>query len=191
MTESHPYACLLFSFFLPRFTQPIENLHNGKPSHPDLQGSPNSTPKKKPAADSDAVFGSYAPTFGRRAAAGDKPPVKKGGLFDDDDDDDDSDDIFTTPKLKPTDKSKDRRSNPFSDNKSTTPNRGRNSFEGSVFSQSTKAKPVADNATLPWEKKTQPQGNLFGQANKPNGLTVNLPKSGFDDFDDDIEEVML
>ncbi|XP_011677303.2 lebercilin isoform X3 [Strongylocentrotus purpuratus] len=173
-----------------KFTQPIENLHNGKPSHPDLQGSPNSTPKKKPAADTDAVFGSYAPTFGRRAAAGDKPPVKKGGLFDDDDDDD-SDDIFATPKPKPTDKSKDRRSNFFSDNKSTTPNKGRNSFEGSVFSQSTKAKPVADNATLPWEKKTQPQGNLFGQANKPNGLTVNLPKSSFDDFDDDIEEVML
>ncbi|XP_054753215.2 lebercilin-like isoform X1 [Lytechinus pictus] len=171
-----------------KFTQPIENLHNGKPSHPDLLGSPQSTPKKKPAADSDTSFGGYAPSFGRRAAAGDKSPIKKGGLFEDDDDD--SDDIFATPKPKQADKSKDLRSNFFSDNKSTTPNKGRNSFEGSIFSTSTKAKPVADSTTLPWEKKTQ-QGSLFNQSNKPNGLTVNVPKSSFDDFDDDIEEVIL
>nr|XP_054753219.1 lebercilin-like isoform X4 [Lytechinus pictus] len=171
-----------------KFTQPIENLHNGKPSHPDLLGSPQSTPKKKPAADSDTSFGGYAPSFGRRAAAGDKSPIKKGGLFEDNDDD--SDDIFATPKPKQADKSKDLRSNFFSDNKSTTPNKGRNSFEGSIFSTSTKAKPVADSTTLPWEKKTQ-QGSLFNQSNKPNGLTVNVPKSSFDDFDDDIEEVIL
>ena len=162
----------------------MENLHNGKPSHPDLLDSP--TLKKKPAPDTDAAFGGYAPSFGRRAAAGDKPPPKKGGLFDDDDDND----FFSPPKPKPSENSN-LLSNLFGDSKPDTASKSRNSLEGTVFSTSTKAKPVADNTTLPWEKKAGATSGFLTQQNKPNGLTVNVPKSSFDDFDDDIEEVIL
>ncbi|XP_071509172.1 uncharacterized protein [Diadema antillarum] len=170
-----------------KFPPPVENLHNGKPSHPDLLGSPSSGGKQRKAADESSTFGGYAPSFGRRAAAGDKPAAKKGGLFDDDDDDD----FFSTPKVNQSDKKADLISNLFSgsDSPNAPASKNRSSLEGTVFSTSTKAKPVADSAALPWEKTT-PKGPI-SQPNKPNGISVNVPNSSFDDFDDDIEEVIL
>ncbi|XP_071506950.1 uncharacterized protein [Diadema antillarum] len=170
-----------------KFPPPVENLHNGKPSHPDLLGSPSSGGKQRKAAEESSTFGGYAPSFGRRAAAGDKPAAKKGGLFDDDDDDD----FFSTPKVNQSDKKADLISNLFSgsDSPNAPASKNRSSLEGTVFSTSTKAKPVADSAALPWEKTT-PKGPI-SQPNKPNGISVNVPNSSFDDFDDDIEEVIL
>ena len=179
-------------------TDPVKNMHNGLPSHPDV-----SVKSRRKSKDSDELtFGGYAPTFASSTAAkpAAKGPVKKKNpFFDNDHDDNDSDSGFKlSPKHSPqrVAKKNNLMADLFGSGSEKSENPSRSSFgEDNIFSSSTKAKPVADSGVYPWEKKvTVGQGG----ANKPNGGMAGAGQkkpvavSSFsDDFDDDIEEMTL
>ncbi|XP_022082035.1 lebercilin-like protein isoform X1 [Acanthaster planci] len=172
------------------FTKPVENLHNGVPSHPEETGP------AKGKKDDALLFGSYAPTFTSGKVA-QKP--KKKSFFDDDDDSDS--DLFS--KRKPaTSPQGDKKSNLMADlfgNSASEEKVTKSSFgeDKNVFTSSTKAKPLS----YPWEKKVDVVGGTNaaspGAANssKDKGpsaskAVMNMSHDSLDDIDD-IEEVVL
>lgn len=174
-----------------KFSEPVENLHHGRPSHPEVNLSPRSSRKNqsnftttngrrtsKEDIDVDEItFGSYAPSFSKPKDVNQEKQAVKPSSVD---------------------------SNSLDSNDRNV----RSSFGGeNIFSTSTKAKPVADSAGLPWETNSRPsQGRAtFNANNKQNTLFATTPysqqKSPFaakpitaganDDIDDDIEEFIL
>lgn len=196
-------------------TDPVKNMHNGLPSHPDGTNKP-----RKNSSDDDLTFGSYAPSFtvsgGPKTASNKSTPKKKNPFFDNDDASDGG--FGGSPKQSPKrvaagakktnlmadlfgTGSSDKSDNPSSNSeKSDFPSRS--SFgEDNIFSSTTKAKPLADTGSYPWEKKvTASEGNnnnkppvqnggggaFGGQKSSGRGVT-----SFSDDFDDDLEEMTL
>ncbi|XP_038076875.1 protein split ends-like isoform X2 [Patiria miniata] len=170
------------------FSKPVENLHNGIPSHPD-EAAPTKAKK-----DDALAFGSYAPTFTSSKAA-QKP--KKKSFFDDEDDEGDP---FSkpTPAASQPDKRAHLMATVFCDSPSEEKST-KSSFgdDKNVFTSSTKAKPVS----YPWEKKVEIGGGA--NATNPavaNGVkdkgppaskaAMNMSHDSLDDIDD-IEEVIL
>lgn len=196
-----------------KFTQPVENLHHGRPSHPDVLLSPkntrknqgnfvgsNSRRKSKEEIDVEEIsFGSYAPSFSKpKETKQDKKP--SAGLFNDS-----KDGIIWNKDLDLKGMSDANSFNAASDSKDRNI---KSSFGGeSIFSTSTKAKPVADSNSLPWEtnSRSSQSRTAFNGGSKQSTLfattTYNQQKSPFaakpittavnDDIDDDIEEFIL
>ncbi|XP_033635992.1 myb-like protein X isoform X2 [Asterias rubens] len=176
------------------FTRPVENLHNGMPSHPDGALANGNQGKK---ADNATTFGGYAPTF-TAPKAQPKPPKKS--FFDDDDDD--SGDLFSKPKPAGTKNDTNKKADLMADlfgNNADEEKAAKSSFndDKNMFTSSTKAKPVS----YPWEKKvdvgrgSNPSGGLFASSptNKAAGNSKapgNMSHDSLDDIDD-IEEVIL
>ncbi|XP_077869497.1 uncharacterized protein LOC100372739 isoform X2 [Saccoglossus kowalevskii] len=184
------------------FSDPIVNLHNGLPSHPPDEAKNSAKKKKKKSLEGNDGFavGGYAPSFGRRVHA--KPQKKSDWLFDED----------NSEKKSPT---PEKKSNLMSDLFGNTPDdKPRASLGDDIFTTSTKAKPVADKNAYPWEKGVdvatarggrRATNNLFSDDDDENDkLLPRRPRhnnntmydakpavNAIDDFDDDIEEVIL
>ncbi|XP_072019044.1 uncharacterized protein [Amphiura filiformis] len=167
-------------------TDPVKNMHNGLPSHPEVNK------QRRKSIEDDLTFGSYAPSFtnGATKPAAKGPAKKKNPFFDNDNDSDSG--FKLSPKHSPQRAAKKNSlmADLFGNGSDKSDSQSRSSFgEETIFSSSTKAKPVADSGVYPWEKKVEVgQGN---GGNKPKNGGLPPQKSYSDDFDDDIEEMTL
>ncbi|XP_071956780.1 uncharacterized protein [Antedon mediterranea] len=160
-----------------KFTDPVENLHNGRPSH-----GLGSTASLQKEDDEDLAFGSYAPTFSKGASTKKKPdkPVANGYA---------------------NDKKSDLLANLFSKGDSNG-----SSDNDDVLSSNTKAKPIKDKSAFPWDSGVDSgketggvktgrravgvDNSLFG-AEKKSPIIGKLAVNEVDDFEDNLEEVLL
>ncbi|XP_077976891.1 uncharacterized protein LOC144432536 [Glandiceps talaboti] len=177
------------------FTDAISNMHNGLPSHPSEER--HSGKKRTKDKEDEIEFGSYAPSFGRRGPEKSKP--KADWLVFNPDDDNDNKNVIGSGEGG-------------DQNNKKKPDLGDN-----IFTAATKAKPVSDKDAYPWEKEvsvtSQPRAgrrattnNFFSDEDDGNDdkllprrprdtntvFTSSKPTvNAIDDFDDDIEEVIL
>ncbi|XP_033125669.1 lebercilin-like isoform X2 [Anneissia japonica] len=160
-----------------KFTNPVENLHNGLPSR-GLGTTGSSSNDEE-----DLAFGSYAPTFSKGSSSKKQDKSLANGHA--------------------NQKKSDLLSNLFSKGDTEKPNTS--SDNDDAFNFGTKAKPVKDKAAFPWDseaenskgtgaktgRRAQEVNSLFGQNSSKAPYIGKLAVNEVDDFDDDLEEVIL
>lgn len=189
-----------------QFTRPVENLHEGKWSHEDV--TIPYLEKQKKRKEKEGENGSYQPSFGRRGEAKKSNDKKPGEVVFNSD--------FAKPP-KPQEKKKDLMANLFGKDATTKAN---NNLNDDIFSSSTFDKKQTNPAKLSLfddePKQTTNRENslsLFGGGSallddelSPNDSSKLLPRrqrhttttfqsrpavTAVDNYDDDIEEVIL
>ncbi|XP_013403261.1 lebercilin isoform X5 [Lingula anatina] len=160
------------------FTKPVENMHNGKPSHHDMSDKNKKQTKPKASfLDDDNETGGYTPSAFSSRNKDSSATSKKTSLFEKDN---------PSSSKSPSGSKAHNKANLMDElfgggKKPAT----KSSFgEDDIFSSSTKAKPVSDKKAYPWESEVSTAGGAPGGQRKRE--SSNIIGGGTGLFDEDI-----